>query len=137
VRPSRLSRRRPGQPHSTHPRLPSLGEPTSGPQPEVVAQRGAGPANEPARLAIVTALASCEQAEFLFLQRLTGLSKGNLSSHLSKLEAAGLVTIVKWFEGKVSHTSAQLTTDGVEAIERYWERLAELRRNINHWRPAP
>ena len=42
--------------------------------------------HEPARLAILTALRACRTADFLFLQRLTGLSNGNLSSHLAKLE---------------------------------------------------
>ncbi|HEY3056658.1 MAG TPA: transcriptional regulator, partial [Thermoanaerobaculia bacterium] len=49
--------------------------------------------HEPARLSILTALSACKSADFLFLQRLTGLSKGNLSSHLSKLEEGGLVAI--------------------------------------------
>ena len=47
--------------------------------------------HDPSRLAILTALSSCRSADFLYLQRLTGLSKGNLSSHLAKLEDAGLV----------------------------------------------
>ena len=45
--------------------------------------------HEPARLLIVTILASAASADFLFLQRETGLTKGNLSAHLSKLEGAG------------------------------------------------
>lgn len=45
--------------------------------------------HEPARLAMTSALAACERADFLFLLRVTGLSKGNLSSHLSKLEGGG------------------------------------------------
>ena len=45
--------------------------------------------HEPARLAILTVLASAEEVAFLFLQRVTGLSKGNLSSHTQKLEAVG------------------------------------------------
>lgn len=55
--------------------------------------------HEPARLAILTALAACASADFLFLQQLTGLSKGNLSSHLAKLEQAGLVGVSKQFVG--------------------------------------
>ena len=45
--------------------------------------------HEPARLLIVTILSTVESADFLFLQRETGLTKGNLSAHLSKLEEAG------------------------------------------------
>ena len=42
--------------------------------------------HEPARLLIVTILSTAESADFLFLQREAGLTKGNLSAHLSKLE---------------------------------------------------
>jgi|SRR5687767_9041766 DNA-binding transcriptional ArsR family regulator len=54
--------------------------------------------HEPARLAILTALSACEKADFVFLRSLTRLTKGNLSSHLSKLEHAGLVSLEKMFE---------------------------------------
>ena len=53
--------------------------------------------HEPARLAILTALAACRSADFLFLQSLTGLTKGNLSGHLAKLERAGLVGVEPTF----------------------------------------
>jgi len=49
--------------------------------------------HEPGRLAILTVLSSVSDADFLFLQRTTGLTKGNLSSHLAKLEDGGLVTV--------------------------------------------
>ena len=45
--------------------------------------------HEPGRLAILTVLSSVRDADFVFLQRATGLTKGNLSSHLTKLEDAG------------------------------------------------
>ncbi|MEA2704976.1 MAG: hypothetical protein QOD63_2921, partial [Actinomycetota bacterium] len=53
--------------------------------------------HEPGRLAILTVLSSVKDADFVFLQRTTGLTKGNLSSHLTKLEDAGLVRIEKRF----------------------------------------
>src|SRR3546814_3668194 len=56
--------------------------------------------HEPARLAILTVLGGAELVEFGFLETVCRLSKGNLSSHLSKLEAAGLVSIDKSFRGK-------------------------------------
>jgi DNA-binding transcriptional ArsR family regulator len=90
--------------------------------------------HEPARLAIMTALSAAASAEFLFLQRLTGLTKGNLSSHLSKLEDAGLVKIRKSFVGKVPHTSVSLTKAGRAAIEEHWERLERLRGSSQVWR---
>ena len=45
--------------------------------------------HEPSRLAILTALSACEKADFVFLLNVTRLTKGNLSSHLSKLEHGG------------------------------------------------
>jgi len=83
--------------------------------------------HEPARLAILTVLSSASSADFLFLQRLTGLTKGNLSSHLAKLEEAGLVRIDKRFIGKKPNTSIALTRAGREAIESHWGRLERLR----------
>ena len=91
--------------------------------------------HEPARLAILTALSACSSADFLFLQRLTGLTKGNLSSHLSKLEEAGLVQIDKQFVGKTPNTLLRLTDTGRAAIERHWRQLEELRINAQAWRP--
>jgi DNA-binding MarR family transcriptional regulator len=83
--------------------------------------------HEPARLAVLTALAACESADFLYLQRLTGLSKGNLSSHLTKLEGAGFVQIDKHFVGKTPRTNARLTAEGRTAITQYWQQVDMLR----------
>jgi DNA-binding MarR family transcriptional regulator len=83
--------------------------------------------HEPARLAILTALSACDSADFLFLQRLTGLTKGNLSAHLSKLEEAGLVLVTKAFLGKKPRTTLMLTKAGREAVERHWRQLDALR----------
>jgi DNA-binding transcriptional ArsR family regulator len=84
--------------------------------------------HEPARLAIMTALAACSSADFLFLQQLTGLTKGNLSSHLSKLEMAGLLQIEKRFLGKTPNTLVKLTNNGRAAIEQHWHLLESLRK---------
>lgn len=83
--------------------------------------------HEPARLAIMTALSACSSADFTFLLQLTGLSKGNLSSHLAKLENAGLVKIEKRFVGKTPNTLVSLTDVGQEAITRHWAALDKLR----------
>jgi len=91
--------------------------------------------HEPARLAILTALAACRHADFLFLQRLTGLTKGNLSSHLSKLEDAELVTIEKEFVAKLPNTRVSLTRAGRAAIDQHWEQLDKLRRQTRKWTP--
>lgn len=83
--------------------------------------------HEPARMGILTVLSSVRSAEFLFLQSTLGLSKGNLSSHLAKLEQGGLVEITKNFVGKKPQTTAALTLAGAAAIARYWEQLDQLR----------
>ena len=72
--------------------------------------------HDPARLAILTALSSCEQADVLFLQNVIGLTKGNLSSHLTTLEEAGLVEIEKRFVGKKPQTLVRLTSCGEKRI---------------------
>lgn len=82
--------------------------------------------HEPARLALLTALSACKRADFTFLQRLTGLTQGNLPSHLAKLEAAGLVSIEKRFVGKRPNTLVALTKEGRVAIERHWQQMANL-----------
>lgn len=86
--------------------------------------------HEPARLAILMALSACEEADFLFLLNITGLTKGNLSSHLSKLERGGLVAIRKTFEGKQPVTYAGLTPEGRKGLEEYWGRLQQVRRGV-------
>ena len=83
--------------------------------------------HEPARLAIMTALSACSSADFTFLLQLTGLSRGNLSSHLSKLEEGGLVQIEKRFVDKVPNTLISLTEAGQESITRHWLLLDKLR----------
>jgi len=91
--------------------------------------------HEPARLAVMTALSACQSADFLYLQRLTGLTKGNLSSHLSKLEEAGLVQIDKRFVGKMPNTLVSLTAQGRTAIDQHWQQLDRLRNGADRWVP--
>ena len=90
--------------------------------------------HEPARLAILTALSAFEVADFLSLQKLTGLTPGNLSVHLSRLEEATLVTIQKSFRGRKPRTSVSLTTAGRSAVEAYWRQLDGLRRQAGRWK---
>jgi DNA-binding MarR family transcriptional regulator len=82
--------------------------------------------HEPARLVILTLLALVDQADFVFLQDRTGLSVGNLSSHLGKLEAAGFVDVEKGFRGKRPQTTLRLTPEGREALKTHLETLAPL-----------
>ena len=89
--------------------------------------------HEPARLAILTALSACESADFLSLRRLTGLSDGNLSVQLSKLEEAGLVNLQKQFVAKKSNTQVKITKKGLAAIQRHWEQLSTIKQNADAW----
>jgi DNA-binding MarR family transcriptional regulator len=89
--------------------------------------------HEPSRLAILTALSACRAADFLYLQTLTGLTKGNLSGHLGKLEAGGLVTITKSFKGKMPNTNIAITPAGRDAVRQHWKRLDQLRRAASRW----
>jgi DNA-binding transcriptional ArsR family regulator len=79
--------------------------------------------HEPARLLIVTILSTVESADFLFLQRETDLTKGNLSAHLSRLESAGYVNIEKTFKGKLPLTICKLTEAGQGAFDGYRQQM--------------
>ena len=82
--------------------------------------------HEPARLVILVQLSFVEDADFVHLQRTTGLTKGNLSSHIARLEDAGYVRISKGFVGKVPRTVLALTASGREAFDRYRDQLGRL-----------
>ena len=79
--------------------------------------------HEPARLIIVTILYTVESADFLYLLHETGLTKGNLGSHLARLEEAGYVQIEKTYRGKVPQTICRLTDEGRAAFREYRERV--------------
>jgi DNA-binding MarR family transcriptional regulator len=79
--------------------------------------------HEPARLVILTVLAQAEEVEFRFLERVSGLTKGNLSSHISRLEEAGYLVVKKFFRGKLPATSLKITRSGRSALKRYREQL--------------
>ena len=75
--------------------------------------------HEPARLTIMALLHAVEEADFLYLLRESGLTKGNLSSHLAKLEEASYIQIDKGYVGKIPRTVCRLTGRGREAFKRY------------------
>jgi DNA-binding MarR family transcriptional regulator len=85
--------------------------------------------HEPSRTIIMAILAAVESADFLYLQRETGLTKGNLSVHLSKLEEAGYVNIEKTYRGKVPLTLCQVTEDGRKAFDAYRNQLKQFVEN--------
>ena len=93
--------------------------------------------HEPARLAIVTVLGSCEKADFVFMVNITGLTKGNLSSHASKLQQAGIIEIEKVFEGSYPVTYFKLTGEGRERLEEYWNRFDNIRQIVRAQKASP
>ena len=86
--------------------------------------------HEPARLLIMALLSGAEEADFLFLLRETGLTKGNLSNHLAKLEEADYVEIEKTFRGKIPLTLARLTPKGRSALQIYRKTMNGLLRKL-------
>jgi DNA-binding MarR family transcriptional regulator len=80
----------------------------------------------PARLMVLTYLYVVDSADFVFLKNLTGLTWGNLSTHLGKLEEAGYVAIEKEFRGKKPHTMIQLTDMGRAAFQEYRQRMQQV-----------
>lgn len=86
--------------------------------------------HEPARLTIVALLSGAKEADFLFLLRETGLTKGNLSSHLVKLEQSAYVEIEKTFRGKIPLTMVRLTSKGRRALQNYRKTMNGLLRRL-------
>jgi len=82
--------------------------------------------HEPARLAILTVLSAAAEVEFLFLLKVTGLSKGNLSAQSKKLEAAGYLETLKAFRGRVPVTSFRITKQGKQALLAYHKQMRAL-----------
>ena len=85
--------------------------------------------HEPSRTIILAILAAVESADFLYLQRETGLTKGNLSVHLSRLEEAGYVHIEKTYRGKVPLTLCRMTEPGRQAFDSYRKQLKQFVEN--------
>jgi len=75
--------------------------------------------HEPGRLMIVMILSGLSECDFLYLQHETEMNKGNLSSHLARLEEAGYVEIEKTYRGKVPMTVLRLTPAGITAFDAY------------------
>jgi DNA-binding MarR family transcriptional regulator len=79
-----------------------------------------------ARLMVLTYLYVVESADFVFLKNMTGLTWGNLSTHLTKLEEAGYIAINKAFKGKKPHTTISLTKQGRTAFREYKKSLQQV-----------
>jgi DNA-binding MarR family transcriptional regulator len=95
--------------------------------------------HEPSRSVILAILIAVKSADFLYLQRETGLTKGNLTIHLSKLKNAGYINIEKTYRGNVPLTLCRMTDKGREAFENYCKQLKQFiegpNQLINHADP--
>ncbi len=80
----------------------------------------------PNRLAILSILISVESAKFTFLKESIGITDGNLTTHLTKLEANGLITIKKKFVSKKPQTTCAVTEKGRYAFKAYLEKLEQI-----------
>jgi DNA-binding MarR family transcriptional regulator len=86
--------------------------------------------HEPTRLQITALLYTLESAEFIFVMNHLGLTWGNLSAHLSKLEEAGYVEITKGYKGKRPQTTLHLTEEGRAAFREYAQSMRDVLRNL-------
>ena len=79
--------------------------------------------HEPARLIILATLYVVDSADFLWVERQTGLTRGNLSSHMSKLDEAGYIEIEKMFVDKIPRTLLKITGEGKKALLDYIQNM--------------
>ena len=83
--------------------------------------------HEPVRLRALTLLSGVQAAEFSFLLKVLGLTNGNLSVHMRKLEEAGYVSVTKEFVGRTPRTTYEITEEGQEALRGYWRVMDAMR----------
>jgi DNA-binding transcriptional ArsR family regulator len=83
--------------------------------------------HEPVRLQIMSVLTGVDRADFTFMLTTLGLSKGNLSTHIDRLERAKYVKVHKSFNGKMTLTEYSLTKKGQKALVDYWSALDQIR----------
>ena len=80
----------------------------------------------PARLMVLTYLYVVDSADYVFLVNITGLSWGNLATHLGKLEEAGYIAIEKEKRGRKTYSMVHLTPHGREAFSAYRDQLQDV-----------
>lgn len=86
--------------------------------------------HEPARIVLLAILNAADQVDFTFLLNETGLSQGNLSSHLSKLESSGYIEIEKTFHKKRPRTLISMNEKGKSAFMEYLKTMREFYNNL-------
>ncbi len=86
--------------------------------------------HEPARLMLMAVLYVIDSADFTFLMNQTGMTWGNLSAHMSKLEEAGYIEVEKSFKGKRPNTMLRLTPRGRTAFQAYRLKIKQVLDNL-------
>lgn len=86
--------------------------------------------HEPARLMILAYLSAVESADFLFIANQTGLTRGNLSSHMTRLEQAGYVGIKKEFVDRIPRTLLRITRQGQAALRNYRKNMMQVLKEL-------
>ena len=84
--------------------------------------------HEPARLGIMTLLSSSAWTDFASLCLVLKLTRGNLSSHLARLERCGYIQVKKSIVGRVPHSGYRLTQSGRKALGDYWSAIDAIRK---------
>jgi DNA-binding MarR family transcriptional regulator len=87
--------------------------------------------HEPGRLKIMTHLYIVESGDFIYLMRSTGLTRGNLSSHMTKLEEVGYLNVTKEFVNRKPVTLLSLTKKGRMAFQKYRENIYQAMGPLN------
>lgn len=82
--------------------------------------------HEPGRLMLMALLYVVQSADFTFLMSQTGLTWGNLSAHMTKLEEAGYIQVEKSFKGRRPNTMLSLTALGRAAFKAYRRNMKQV-----------
>ncbi len=79
--------------------------------------------HSPARLMVMTYLYVVDKVDYVYLTHLTGLTWGNLATHVNKLEESGYVEIEKTFMDKKPYSVIKLTGEGRKAFKNYKQKM--------------
>ncbi|MHA1911574.1 MAG: transcriptional regulator [Candidatus Kariarchaeaceae archaeon] len=82
--------------------------------------------HQPARLKILTLLYAVDEGDVVFLKRKTGLTWGNISSHVYKLEVGKVITVKKEIVNKKMRTTLKMTEEGRKAFDKYRKELKKV-----------
>lgn len=82
--------------------------------------------HSPARLMVMTYLYVVDEVDYVYLTHLTGLTWGNLATHISKLEEAGYVEVEKTFVDKKPYSVIRLTKEGRTAFQEYKSKMQQV-----------